>query len=75
MSEASQICTRELGTESLLTHEVPITIAVNKNKSDILEFLHDFLGQVWYLIVSIPDFCLPLYFGENRLEIRVRLAQ
>ena len=25
-------------------------------------FLYDFVGQAWYLIVSIPDVCLLLFF-------------
>ena len=28
----------------------------------LVTFPYGFLGQVWYLIVSIPDLCLPLYF-------------
>ena len=28
----------------------------------VLWFLCHFLSQVWYLIVSIPDLCRPLYF-------------
>ena len=27
-----------------------------------------FLGQVWYLIVSIPDLCTLTYFGTPRLQ-------
>ena len=26
------------------------------------------LGQVWYLIVSIPDLCPLSYFGNDRLD-------
>ena len=30
------------------------------------------LGQVWYLIVSIPDLChLPYYFGLRELFLKV----
>ena len=28
-------------------------------------FSYGVLGQVWYLIVSIPDFCLLLYFQRK----------
>ena len=28
----------------------------------IVFFPYDVQGQVWYLIVSIPDLCLPLFF-------------
>ena len=28
-------------------------------------FPYDFQGQVWYLIVSIPDLCHLPYFGSN----------
>ena len=29
---------------------------------DLVTFPSDFPGLIWYLIVSIPDLCLPLYF-------------
>ena len=29
---------------------------------DFVTFPHDVLGQVWYLIVSIPDLCRLSYF-------------
>ena len=29
------------------------------------------LGQEWYLIVSIPDLCLPIYFYLNRCKKRL----
>ena len=32
-------------------------------------FPYTVLGQVWYLIVSIPDFCLPLYFAVLSLFV------
>ena len=32
-------------------------------------FLCDILGQVWYLIVSIPDLCLLTYFQHITLVI------
>ena len=31
-------------------------------------FPHGVSGQVWYLIVSIPDLCLLLYFGPIHIE-------
>ena len=32
------------------------------------------LGQVWYLIVSIPDLCLLSYFGREHVIYDVILA-
>ena len=29
------------------------------------------LGQVWYLVVSIPDICLLTYFGVLQVELGV----
>ena len=39
-------------------------------------FPYGILGQVWYLIVSIPDFCLLLYFAlfELMLYVSINLA-
>ena len=31
-------------------------------------FLHVVLGQVWYLIVSIPDLCLPFYVDDIMID-------
>ena len=31
----------------------------------LFTFPYGILGQVWYLIVSIPDFCHPSYFANT----------
>ena len=33
---------------------------------DFVTFSYDILGQVWYLIVSIPDPCCLSYFEKNQ---------
>ena len=35
--------------------------------STFLSLSHDVLGQVWYLIISIPDLCLLTYFACRAL--------
>ena len=32
--------------------------------ASFVTFQYSVLGQVWYLIVSIPDFCFLSYFGD-----------
>ena len=36
---------------------------------EFVTFYLFFLGQVWYLIVSIPDFCTLTYFGCEVLRL------
>ena len=40
---------------------------------DFVTFSFGFLGQVWYLIVSIPDLCCHSYF-INKSNIQVKLC-
>ena len=40
-----------------------------------LDILYGFPGKVWYLLVSIPDHCLPLYFDyQSCCVCAVRVA-
>ena len=39
--------------------------------SVIVTFLYGILGQVWYLIVSIPDLCLLSYFHTVRVVLHI----
>ena len=34
---------------------------------EFVTFLIGILGQVWYLIVSIPDLCTLTYFGSEKI--------
>ena len=35
----------------------------------LVTFLYGVLGQVWYLMVSIPDICLILYF-DSKVKVK-----
>ena len=37
-------------------------------------FPYGVLGQVWYLIVSIPDLCLPHYFYQKDANMSIYLS-
>ena len=37
--------------------------------SEFVTFPFGILGQVWYLIVSIPDLCIRTYFGQLRVIV------
>ena len=39
-----------------------LCVVVNKC---FVTFPYGISGQVWYLIVSIPDLCLPLYYDKR----------
>ena len=40
-------------------------------KCVVVTFLFGILGQVWYLIVSIPDFCPLSYFHTVRIVLHI----
>ena len=46
----------------------PCSLVVTCWLSSVLCFLHGVLGQVWYLIVSIPDLCLPFYVDDIMID-------
>ena len=38
-------------------------------------FLSGILGQVWYLIVSIPDLCTLTYFNNECFFLEIKMAR
>ena len=53
------------------------TILITEGLSDLFYRLYHFpigiLGQVWYLIVSIPDLCTLTYFDETTIPVKLLL--
>ena len=46
-------------------------ILENRIRSVVCHFPIGILGQVWYLIVSIPDLCTLTYFDMKTMHFRI----